>query len=123
MLTLWLERPAIPDGQAGWEALWGQIDIPRPERLWAVAEALRRGASIHEVCQRSRIDPWFVGNLAELVTMEDVFGVLHNHTTDSDGVATVAEMAASTFSPGRWPPIPGLAPCPILISTAAAAFR
>jgi carbamoyl-phosphate synthase large subunit len=66
-----LERPAIPDGQAGWEALWKQIDVPRPGRMWAVAEALRRGASVHEVCQRSGIDPWFMGNLAELVAMEE----------------------------------------------------
>jgi DNA polymerase (family 10) len=33
--------------------------------------------------------------LSDLVTMEDVLGTLHNHTTDSDGVATVAEMAAA----------------------------
>jgi DNA polymerase (family 10) len=35
------------------------------------------------------------GGLPDLVTMEDVLGALHNHTTDSDGVATVAEMAAA----------------------------
>lgn len=40
------------------------------------------------------------GTLPELVTMEDVLGVLHNHTTDSDGVATVAEMAAAARACG-----------------------
>jgi len=40
------------------------------------------------------------GTLPELVTMGDVLGVLHNHTTDSDGVATVAEMATAARSCG-----------------------
>jgi len=40
------------------------------------------------------------GALPELVTMADVLGVLHNHTTDSDGVATVAEMAAASQARG-----------------------
>ena len=40
------------------------------------------------------------GTLPELVTMEDVLGVLHNHTTDSDGAATVAEMAAAARERG-----------------------
>ena len=40
------------------------------------------------------------GTLPELVTMEDVLGVLHNHTTDSDGAATVAEMAAAACARG-----------------------
>jgi len=66
-----LERPSLPEGEAGRDALWAQIDTPRPGRLWAVAEALRRGASIQEITQRSGIDPWFLGNLAELVEMEE----------------------------------------------------
>ncbi len=40
------------------------------------------------------------GTLPELVTMGDVLGVLHNHTTDSDGAATVGEMAAAARARG-----------------------
>jgi len=40
------------------------------------------------------------GTLPELVTMADVLGVLHNHTVDSDGTATVAEMAAAAYARG-----------------------
>ena len=40
------------------------------------------------------------GTLPDLVTMEDVLGTLHNHTADSDGVATVAEMAAAAWARG-----------------------
>jgi carbamoyl-phosphate synthase large subunit len=64
------EPPALPGGEEGNAALWAQIDVPRPGRLWALCEALRRGASVAELHERSRIDPWFLGNLAEIVAME-----------------------------------------------------
>jgi DNA polymerase (family 10) len=41
------------------------------------------------------------GSLPELVTVDDMLGVLHNHTTDSDGAATVEEMAAAAGEK-RW---------------------
>jgi DNA polymerase (family 10) len=40
------------------------------------------------------------GSLPELVTVDDMLGVLHNHTTDSDGAATVEEMAAAAGEKG-----------------------
>ena len=39
------------------------------------------------------------------------------------GLPRRAAISAVTFSPGRWPPIPGLVPWPILISMAAARRR
>ncbi|MDH5307131.1 MAG: carbamoyl-phosphate synthase large subunit, partial [Myxococcales bacterium] len=65
-----LEPPEVPDGDEGLAALWAQIDTPRPKRLWAVAEALRRGVSIEELQRRSWLDPWFLRNLAEIVELE-----------------------------------------------------
>ena len=60
------EPPELPDGAAGTEALWDQIDRARPGRLWALAEALRRGASVEELSERSKIDPWFLRNIEEI---------------------------------------------------------
>jgi len=51
-------------------ALWRRIDTPRPDRLWALAEAFRRGASVEELHRRSAIDPWFLRNIEELVAWE-----------------------------------------------------
>jgi len=65
-----LESPRLPEGPEGEAALWDRIETARPGRLWALAEALRRGASVDELHRRSGIDPWFLGNLAELVAME-----------------------------------------------------
>jgi carbamoyl-phosphate synthase large subunit len=52
------------------EALWRCIDTPRPTRLWALAEALRRGVSVEELYRRSHVDPWFLRNLEEIVAWE-----------------------------------------------------
>jgi len=64
------EPPSLPEGRAGEEALFAQIDTPRPGRLWALVEALRRGHSVEELHRRSKIDPWFLRNLAEIAAME-----------------------------------------------------
>jgi carbamoyl-phosphate synthase large subunit len=65
-----LETPSVPDGPEGLEALRAQIDTPRPGRLWALAELLRRGTGVDEIFARSGIDPWFLGNLQQIVAQE-----------------------------------------------------
>ena len=65
-----LEPPPVPEGEEGMAALWRQIDQPRPGRPWAIAEAFRRGVGLEEIHRRSKIDPWFLGNLRDIVEME-----------------------------------------------------
>ncbi|MCG8587901.1 MAG: carbamoyl-phosphate synthase large subunit [Proteobacteria bacterium] len=65
-----LETPELPPGAEGEKALYAQIDTPRPGRMWALAEAFRRGASVDELFHRSHIDPWFLRNLKEIVDAE-----------------------------------------------------
>ena len=65
-----LESPAVPEGDEGMAALWREIDQPRPGRPWAIAEAFRRGVGLEEIHRRSKIDPWFLGNLRDIVEME-----------------------------------------------------
>ena len=75
------DPPALAPGKdEAEEALWAQIDTPRPGRLWAVAEAFRRGASVEELFERSAIDPWFLRNIEEIVAMESAIA----DATDSD---------------------------------------
>jgi carbamoyl-phosphate synthase large subunit len=64
------EPVEVPPGERGLETLWAQVDPPRPERLWAVVELIRRGVPLDELHRRSWIDPWFLRNLAEIVGME-----------------------------------------------------
>jgi carbamoyl-phosphate synthase large subunit len=46
------------------------IGTPTPDRLLKVAQALRMGMSIEEIHDVSRIDPWFIERIAEIVALE-----------------------------------------------------
>ncbi|MDR7418089.1 MAG: carbamoyl-phosphate synthase large subunit [Armatimonadota bacterium] len=56
----------------GWghEDLWARIRRPHEHRLFALAEALRRGATVAELTAATRIDPFFVRGIARLVAAE-----------------------------------------------------
>lgn len=46
------------------------IRTPNDLRLFAIAEALRRGMTVREIHDLSHIDPWFLERLREIVEME-----------------------------------------------------
>jgi carbamoyl-phosphate synthase large subunit len=52
------------------EELRDAVRQPTDERLWALAEALRRGWGIDEVHRFSRVDEWFLNKLLKLIEME-----------------------------------------------------
>ncbi len=52
------------------EKIRQQIRQPRSERLWFVADAFRAGLSLEDVHEHSRIDPWFLVQIQELVRIE-----------------------------------------------------
>ncbi|MBF0472945.1 MAG: carbamoyl-phosphate synthase large subunit [Nitrospirae bacterium] len=61
----------------GFDNLPYDIDIlkkrltkPLPERLWDVAMALRLGISIDEIYEATKIDPWFLNNIKEIIDLE-----------------------------------------------------
>ncbi|NOZ79724.1 MAG: carbamoyl-phosphate synthase large subunit, partial [Acidobacteria bacterium] len=61
-----------PPAVAGADAheLERRLGRPSPERLWEVAEALRRGWDVEAVHHLTRIDPWFLRRIAGLVAAE-----------------------------------------------------
>jgi len=50
------------------EALRSALKHPTDERLWALAAALRRGWTVPEVARHSRVDPWFLNKILNIVT-------------------------------------------------------
>jgi len=48
------------------------IKKPTDERLWALAEGLRRGYTIEEVNRLSKVDPWFLWKIQMLVKQESL---------------------------------------------------
>ncbi len=46
------------------------LRVPNPQRLVAIRTAFRRGWSLEEIHEATRIDPWFLENIRELVDFE-----------------------------------------------------
>jgi carbamoyl-phosphate synthase large subunit len=53
------------------EKLDERLRIPNAERIWYVADALRLGVSVDELYQVTKIDPWFLENIAQIVRFEE----------------------------------------------------
>ncbi|MDB5970740.1 MAG: carbamoyl-phosphate synthase large subunit [Hydrocarboniphaga sp.] len=47
-----------------------ELITPRGKRLWFVGDAFRAGMSVDEVFQLSKIDPWFLDQIHELIMVE-----------------------------------------------------
>ncbi|GAB6066331.1 carbamoyl-phosphate synthase large subunit [Aquifex pyrophilus] len=45
---------------------------PNPDRLWYIAEAIRRGYTIDEIYEFTKIDRWFLYNIEEIVRFEKI---------------------------------------------------
>ena len=48
-----------------------KLSVPNAERIFFIRHALRAGMSINEIFQLSKIDPWFLTQLKELVDFEE----------------------------------------------------
>ena len=48
-----------------------ELGEPGPERIWYVGDALRQGLSIEEVFNLSKIDPWFLVQIADIIKREE----------------------------------------------------
>src|SRR5690606_40383795 len=47
-----------------------ELGEPGPERIWYVGDAFAQGFSLEEVHQLTRIDPWFLSQIKEIVDIE-----------------------------------------------------
>ena len=52
------------------DAIRASLQTPNAQRLWSVAEALRLGMSVDELYQLSKIDPWFLDNIVQIIECE-----------------------------------------------------
>src|SRR5437867_3915464 len=50
------------------------LQTPHPDRVWHVADAMRLGVSVEELAALTRIDPWFLDQIHELVEFERRLG-------------------------------------------------
>jgi carbamoyl-phosphate synthase large subunit len=100
---------ALETGRAGWttgdrpvddrlpddtiEALRGALRQPTPERIFQVKRALEAGMSVEDVYDLTKIDPWFLYQMQELLDAERRFATL-----DAPGADEIRDMKRQGFS-------------------------
>jgi len=47
-----------------------KLKTPNAERVWYVAQAMREGMSVQDIYELTRIDPWFLQNIRQIIEME-----------------------------------------------------
>jgi choline dehydrogenase-like flavoprotein len=75
------------------EALRGALRQPTPERIFQLKRALEAGMTIQQLHEMTAIDPWFLGQMRELVDAERRYATLIEPTA-----ADVREMKRMGFS-------------------------
>jgi carbamoyl-phosphate synthase large subunit len=48
-----------------------KLKIPGAERIWYIAQAMRTGMEIKTIHEYTQIDPWFLGNMKQIIDMEE----------------------------------------------------
>jgi carbamoyl-phosphate synthase large subunit len=56
--------------EAGITEIRDRIKVPGWDRIWYLAQALRLGESIEELYALTKIDPWFLYNIKQIIEME-----------------------------------------------------
>ena len=67
-----IELPGVhvAEGRPGRDAVIGALIKPTPDRLLLIAQALRLGLGIEEIHTATRVDPWFLEQIAAIVAAE-----------------------------------------------------
>jgi carbamoyl-phosphate synthase large subunit len=61
----------LEDMPADMNIIKTKLKTPNAERIWYIAQAMREGMSIEDICQITWIDPWFLHNIRQIVEMEN----------------------------------------------------
>src|SRR6202042_3564073 len=88
------------------------IGQPTPDRLLNVAQAMRLGMGVDEIHDVSKIDPWFLERIAEIVALE---GKVRAHGLPPDA-GNLRALKASGFSDARLAALTGKAEADVTAS-------
>jgi carbamoyl-phosphate synthase large subunit len=80
--------------------LLGRLEIPSHDRYELIFEAIRRGHSEAELCERTGIDPWFMAEIAALARGEDPEAGLERTFKSVDTCAAEFEAETPYFYSG-----------------------
>ena len=80
------------------EILNQKISTPSPDRLWYIGDAFRAGLSVEEVFFHSKVDPWFLVQINDLIKEEK--NLLKKSLKDLDA-ETLYKLKSKGFSDSR----------------------
>ncbi|HQS32618.1 MAG: carbamoyl phosphate synthase large subunit [Polaromonas sp. 39-63-203] len=80
------------------EVLEKELGAPGPDRIWYVGDAFALGMSVDEVFALTKIDPWFLVQIEQIVKIELE---LENTSIDSIDAATLRALKQKGFSDRR----------------------
>ena len=63
-----------------------EMGAPGPERIWYVGDAFRCGMTIEQVFNISKIDPWFLAQIKDIIDREDALKGKHIADLDKDAL-------------------------------------
>ena len=81
----WATAPRIADDRLPdetLESLRGALRQPTPERIFQIKRALEAGIGVRELYELTRIDPWFLSQMQELVEAEADYSALEEPGAD-----------------------------------------
>ena len=74
------------DSDEAEQAMRFELANPGPLRLWCVADAFRSGMSVEELYQVSKIDPWFLAQIEDLIWEETNLSEMALSNLDNDSM-------------------------------------
>ncbi len=79
-----LDSKALPPDQSHEEFLQARLRTPGESRAWYLAEAFRFGMSLDKIHHLSKIDPWFLSEIQELIEIEQMVTTLSLEAVDAN---------------------------------------
>jgi len=78
--------PQLEPGREIDDELVGMLQVPGAKRLWYLADAMRAGMSVDVLFAHTRIDPWFLAEIEELVETENTIRREGAHDVNRDAL-------------------------------------
>ena len=80
--SLEIDSYGFESPQADMDEIETRLKVPCWDRIWYIAQALRQGMALDEVHRLTRIDPWFLFNLREIIDFETEITNMANEIKD-----------------------------------------
>jgi carbamoyl-phosphate synthase large subunit len=87
------------------DEICAELGNPGPDRIWAVGDAFRLGMSVEEVFNVSKIDPWFLVQIEDIIRQEKS---LAGRTLESISADELRVMKRSGFADARMATLLGI---------------